>query len=135
MLQMHVHHVSMPVRDVEKSGEFYERIFGLSRLERPPFGIPGIWFKCGDRQVHLVESTTGTYRSNPNVEITDTHFAFRTSDFDGVIARLKKNGFDEHAGENDPKRLLVLRGGLAGFDQLYLLDPDLNIIEVNNAPI
>ncbi len=29
----------------------------------------------------------------------------------------------------------MLREGLAGFPQLYLLDPDLNTIEVNAAPM
>ena len=31
-------------------------------------------------------------------------------------------------------RLLVKRSGLAGFPQLYLIDPDRNVIEVNGAP-
>lgn len=135
MTQLLVHHVSVPVRNVEVSAEFYERLFKFPRLERPPFDIPGIWFGCGSLQVHLVESQTDSYRTNPNVDITGTHFALRTDDFEGMVAWLKENGFDENAGEDDPRRMLILRGGLAGFEQLYILDPDLNIIEVNNAPV
>ena len=31
--------------------------------------------------------------------------------------------------------MLVVREGIAGFPQLYLLDPDFNTIEVNAAPM
>lgn len=133
MAQLLVHHVSIPVRNAEKSAAFYEKLFGLPRLQRPPFDIPGIWFACGDRQLHLVENATGSYRSDPDIDIADTHFAFRTDDFEGMVSRLKENGFDENAARGDPKRMLVMREGLAGFAQLYLLDPDLNIIEINDA--
>jgi hypothetical protein len=47
---------------------------------------------------------------------------------------LTANGFREHAAEDDPMRIMVRRNGLAGLPQLYLLDPDRNIIEVNGAP-
>jgi glyoxylase I family protein len=135
MPELELHHASIPVRDLEKSAGFYEKLFGFQRLQRPPFDIPGVWFGCGGRQIHLVVNARGSYRTNAAIEIADTHFALRTDDFDGMVERLKANGFDENAGECDPKRLLVLRGGLAGFDQLYLLDPDFNLIEVNNAPL
>ncbi len=135
MPELELHHASIPVRDLEKSAGFYETLFGFRRLQRPPFDIPGVWLACGDRQIHLVENAGGSYRANATIDIADTHFALRTDDFDGIVERMKANGFDETAGEGDPKRLLVLRGGLAGFDQFYLLDPDFNIIEINNAPL
>ena len=31
-------------------------------------------------------------------------------------------------------RVMVRRGGPAGFPQLFVLDPDRNIIEINGAP-
>ncbi|WP_413709024.1 hypothetical protein [Rhizobium sp. Rhizsp82] len=43
-------------------------------------------------------------------------------------------GFREDLPEDHPKYLLVSRIGLAGFPQLYLRDPDLNVIEINSAP-
>ncbi len=49
-----LHHVSYPVRDVEESASFYENLFNLERLDRPPFSIPGVWLACHDRQIHLV---------------------------------------------------------------------------------
>jgi len=50
-----------------------------------------------------------------------------------VFARLHAAGFSEAASEDDGKRLLVNRSGLAGFLQLYVMDRDRNIIEVNTA--
>ena len=60
-----LHHVSYPVRDVEESASFYENLFNLERLDRPPFSIPGVWLACHDRQIHLVLNDAGTYRTNP----------------------------------------------------------------------
>ena len=71
----------------------------------------------------------------PNrIDGADSHFAFRTDDFDGALATLTVNGFREEAVENDPMRLMVRRDGPAGFPQLFILDPDRNIIEINGAP-
>jgi hypothetical protein len=40
----------------------------------------------------------------------------------------------EDAAEDDPMRIMVRRDGPAGFPQLFVLDPDRNIIEINGAP-
>jgi glyoxylase I family protein len=61
MTKMLLHHVSYPVRDVEASAAFYEGLFDLTRLSRPPFAIPGVWLGCDDRQIHLVLNEAGTY--------------------------------------------------------------------------
>ena len=130
-----LHHVSYPVRDVEASTSFYESLFNLERLDRPPFSIPGVWLECHDRQIHLVLNEAGTYRTKSSPDIADVHFAFCTDDFEEMVERLEAAGFREDLPEGDRKRLLILREGLAGFPQLYLLDPDLNTIEVNAAPM
>ena len=135
MSNLILHHTSIPVRDVQASAEFYEELFGLKRLPRPPFSIDGVWFACGDGQVHLVENPSGTYRSQPVIDIADIHFAFQTDNFEGMAEKLKARGFSETADNGDPKRILVSLNGPAGFPQLYLLDPDFNIVEVNAAPI
>jgi glyoxylase I family protein len=135
MTKMQLHHVSYPVRDVEASAAFYEGLFDLTRLSRPPFPIPGVWLGCDDRQVHLVFNESGTYRAATSPDIADVHFAFRTDDFEGMVERLKAAGFSDDLPENDRKRVMIIREGLAGFPQLYLLDPDLNTIEVNAAPM
>ena len=135
MPELLLHHVSYPVRDIEVSAAFYENLFGLPRLPRPPFGIPGVWFGCGDRQIHLVLNPSGTYRNSASIDIADVHFAFWTDDFEGMVARFESAGFSATLPENHVKRMLVVREGIAGFPQLYLLDPDFNTVEVNAAPM
>ena len=134
MASLTLHHISLSVRDLVVSAAFYEEMFNLKRLPRPDFGFAGVWFASGDRQVHLIDNASGTFRRKSTIQITDVHFAFWTDDFEGMVARLKQKGFSESAAEGDPKRLLVSRDGPAGFPQLYLLDPDFHIIEVNSAP-
>jgi hypothetical protein len=50
-----------------------------------------------------------------NVDGADCHFAFRTDDFDGVLAALSANGFREDAAEDDPMHVIVRRNGPAAF--------------------
>lgn len=135
MPRLLLHHVSYPVRDVEASAAFYERLFGLRRLPRPQFSVPGVWLGCEGRQIHLVSNPSGTFRKSTSPDIADVHFAFRTDDFQGMVEQLDSLGFNSSLPEGDPKRVLLIRDGIAGFPQLYLLDPDLNTIEVNAAPI
>jgi hypothetical protein len=51
-----------------------------------------------------------------------------------ALSPLTFNGFREDAAEDDPMHVMVRRDGPAGFPQLFLLDPDRNIIEINGAP-
>ncbi|MDE1991065.1 MAG: VOC family protein [Rhizobiaceae bacterium] len=128
-----LHHVSIITADLTKSLPFYRDVFGLAEIPRPNFAIPGAWLACGDLQVHLIFNPEGTFRRSPVIDRNDWHFAFRTDDFDAAIDRLAALGFRDDLPPDDPKCLLVLRSGPAGFPQVYLLDPDLNIVEINGA--
>jgi catechol 2,3-dioxygenase-like lactoylglutathione lyase family enzyme len=133
MAPLTLHHVSVIVTDISRSLAFYQKLFGLTTIERPPFKSVGAWLACGTLQVHLILHPPGSFRTG-NIDGDDCHFAFRTDDFDGALATLTANGFREDAAEDDPMRVMVRRNGPAGFPQLYLLDPDRNIIEINGAP-
>jgi catechol 2,3-dioxygenase-like lactoylglutathione lyase family enzyme len=129
-----LHHVSIITDDLDKSLPFYRDVFGLSEIPRPDFPVGGAWLACGSLQVHLVVHPEGTFRQRPSIDRNDWHFAFRTDDFEGVLERLAALGFSGDLPEDDPKHMLIFRTGLAGFPQLYLRDPDLNIVEINGAP-
>jgi glyoxylase I family protein len=92
----------------------------------------GAWLACGTLQLHLTVHRPGSFRTS-NIDNDDCHFGFRTDDFDGALATLTAGGFREDAAEDDPMRVFVRRNSPAGFPQLYLLDPDRNIIEINGA--
>lgn len=132
-MSVFLHHVALVTTDPERSAAFYQSIFGLKRLARPPFKIEGVWLDCGPSlQLHLTKHLPGNFRT-AGVDNNDVHFAFRTDDFEGVLERLTGAGFREDASEDDPHRVLINRSGMAGFLQLYVMDPDRNIIEVNTA--
>lgn len=134
MPQLMLHHVSILTSDVERSLGFYRDVLGLKPLPRPDFPIGGSWLACGDRQVHLVQHPTGTYRTG-EIDNNDTHFALRTDNFEGMVRQLEAHGFSEHAPDGAPEQIMMKRTGAAGFAQLYVLDPDRNVVEVNAAPI
>ena len=133
MVQLAPHHVNVIVTDLPRSLDFYQKLLGLAIMERPPFKNVGAWLACGTLQVHLTVHPPGSFRTS-NIDNDDYHFAFRTDDFDGALATLTAGGFREDAAEDDPMRVRVRRNSPAGFPQLYLLDPDRNIIEINGAP-
>ena len=133
MVTVSLHHVAVIVTDLARSSTFYQSLFGLKPIERPPFPIPGQWLGVGALQVHLTVYPAGNFRSRL-VDNDDVHFAFRTDDFEGFVQQAVAMGFREDGAVDDPMRMIVKRQGMAGFPQLYLLDPDRNVIEVNGAP-
>ena len=133
MVTVTLHHVAVIVTDLDRSAAFYQQLFGLKPIARPPFPIPGMWLGVGDLAVHLTVYPAGNFRQRP-VDNDDIHFAFNTRDFEGFVAHAKTMGFVEDGAADDPMRMIVKRQGMAGFPQVYLIDPDHNIIEVNGAP-
>jgi len=131
MSYMTLHHVAIVTADLERSLGFYRDLFQLKMLQRPPFPSSGAWLDCGGLQLHLVVNPEGTFRGVQGVDNNDGHYSLRTDDFEGFVNRAIEMGFKEDAVVDDPKRLLVVRKGIAGFPQVYLLDPDGNVIEVN----
>ena len=134
MLDVLLHHVSVPTVDLERSVAFYEGVLGLKRLERPPFSIAGVWFGVGDRQIHLVVYPQAHFRTGKTVDNDDIHFALCAADFEEAYRLFKSHGYSEDLPPADPKRMILKRTGLAGFPQMFVMDPDRNIIEINHAP-
>ena len=113
-----VHHVSLNVTDADDAGRFYEQTLGLTRIERPDFGVPGVWLEAGDAQIHLIEVP------NPP-EQAGQHFAFRVDDLDQARADLIAQGVEV-------SEAMVIPG--AG-RQAFLSDPSGNLIELNQPDV
>ena len=50
MAQLALHHVNLIVTDLPRSLAFYQNLFGLRMIERPPFKGAGAWLACGALQ-------------------------------------------------------------------------------------
>jgi hypothetical protein len=87
-----------PSLDAEASADKNGRIYGTMRQEK-------------QMKFDSLSDRLGT----GNVDGADCHFAFRTDDFDGVLAALSANGFREDAAEDDPMHVIVRRNGPAAF--------------------
>jgi len=126
-----IHHVSLTVTDLERSRAFYRDILALAEIARPPFNFPGAWFQVGTaQQLHLIVHTNSTFRGKP-LDTRDLHFAVRVGSFQSTLEFLRAKGFREDADAGDPWKMIVQPYATAGFPQIYVLDPDHHIIEIN----
>ncbi len=129
-----LHHVSLPITNLSASKSFYSKVLGLEEVARPGFSFPGAWFAVGDRVLHLIVGEHSTLRIGKGIDSHDAHFAIRVTSYSGALEHLRTRGYSADA--TDP--LLKLREnptGTAGFPQIYLLDPDRNVIEINAAAL
>jgi glyoxylase I family protein len=127
-----LHHVTLPVGDLERSRAFYREILGLREIDRPPFDFPGAWFAVGDDQLHLVgDSDDPTFRGRKGVDSRDVHFAVRVTSWTEALRFLESRGYRADADDRDPLKMNVRPRPTTGFPQIYILDPDRHVIEIN----
>jgi len=51
-------HVAIVVTDLDLARRFYCDVLGLAEIPRPDLGVPGMWLRVGDLQLHFIESDT-----------------------------------------------------------------------------
>lgn len=126
-----LHHVALPCSDLERSRQFYQEVFGLVEIPRPALPVAGAWFRVGDRQeLHLVVGDRqATFRGTKGMDTNDIHFAVRVNDYGETLQALRAKGYRENASPDDP--MGIRTSVRVGYPQIYILDPDRNIIEIN----
>ena len=125
-----LHHVSLPVTNLARSRLFYSDVLELVEIERPPFDFEGAWYRVGDRQLHLIVGSHPTLREGKSIDSRDIHFAIRVSSYRGALQHLTGKGYAADATD-DLMKLRDSPSGTAGFPQIYILDPDRNVVEIN----
>lgn len=135
MKVLSLHHVSLPVSDLARSIAFYRDVLGLETIERPPFSFAGAWFRLADRELHLVDGVDPTFRAGKPAQGRDLHFAVRVDSFSAALNHLRSQGFSEDAPPGDLRRFVVSRAPATGYPQIFLLDPDRHLIEINAASV
>ena len=123
--KMSLDHVSLLVRSLEKSTEFYTQVLGFYPIhngtERPEIRWLGVG---GITALHITEADFADTKV-----LKQTHFAVHVEDFDGFVASLRERNIKfwswaEKTGEVTSRP--------DGFRQIYLADPDGYWVEVND---
>jgi glyoxylase I family protein len=135
-----IHHISLVVTDLERARAFYSGVLGLEETDRPDFAFDGAWYRVGDRSLHLIVPGPGeapTFRHDKAVDSHDAHFAIRVRSYRRAVEHLQSKGYRRSQDANpkpdaaNPLPMRLNPTGKAGFPQIYILDPDRNVIEIN----
>lgn len=138
-----LHHVSLAVSNIARAREFYTGVLGLREdPSRPKFPFDGAWYHVGDRSLHLIvpaEDDDATFRGEKGADSHDGHFAIRVRSYQGAVRLLESKGYRASTDKvprptaANPLPMRLSPSGAAGFPQIYIVDPDRNVIEINAA--
>jgi catechol 2,3-dioxygenase-like lactoylglutathione lyase family enzyme len=135
-----LHHVTLPVSNLERAKAFYEDVLGLEPIERPKFSFFGAWYRVGSGGLHLIvpeKDDEPTFRPGKGADSHDAHFAIRVARYSEAVRHLESKGYRQSSEKqprptaDNPLPMRLSPSGPAGFPQIYVLDPDRNVIEIN----
>lgn len=126
----HIDHVTIVVKDLNRSRDFYVGMLGMEEVPRPAFQFAGLWFQAGATLLHLIEEhdlsgLAGTDRERSGSSRCQ-HFAFEVADAQDAARLLKEHGL---ALVDEPK----LRPD--GAVQMFVEDPDGHLIELCTSSV
>jgi catechol 2,3-dioxygenase-like lactoylglutathione lyase family enzyme len=124
-----IDHITLVVKDLERSRWFYAHVLGMQEIPRPAFGFPGLWFQAGVTQIHMnVDSPEAGPAGLPAFQGTmpsrGFHFAFDVESCDEAADQLRRLGIEIVTGP---------RSRPDGARQLYIYDPDGHLVEICSA--
>jgi catechol 2,3-dioxygenase-like lactoylglutathione lyase family enzyme len=122
----HIDHVTLVVRDLHASRQFYVGLLGMTEVPRPAFNFEGAWFQAGATLIHLISEHDRSGPAGYPVEVLiksgrNHHFAFEVDDAYAAAEALKAKGIPLL---DDAK----LRPD--GAVQVFLADPDHHVVEL-----
>lgn len=120
-------HVTIVVKDLERSRKFYVDILGMEELKRPGFSFAGSWFGAGTTQIHLIleHEESGPAGVGSPASSRSHHFAFEVADSHQAAAWLKQAGVPMISGPKERPD---------GAVQTFVLDPDGHVVELCSPP-
>lgn len=142
-----LHHVTLLVDDVDKAAWFYGEVLQLPANPRPDFDFPGLFYRCGEQQIHIIvtphlppsgelvlafsDGSTGTRR------YIHRHAAFVAPDLPALRQRLLDHGVEilvdpQHVDPNDLLTNNLLAAWMRMYNQVpvFCLDPFGNLLEL-----
>jgi catechol 2,3-dioxygenase-like lactoylglutathione lyase family enzyme len=124
-------HVTLVVKDLERSRDFYVDILGMEQMDRPSFSFAGTWFQAGKTQIHLIlehpeSGAAGVFYSPSLLAMSRTnHFAFEVDDALSAAEFLRQHNIEIVSGPKPRPD---------GYVQLFVTDPDGHVIELCSPP-
>jgi predicted enzyme related to lactoylglutathione lyase len=84
-----IHHVGLPVFDLERAEAFYRDVLGIGRSEIPSYS-PGsiVFLACGDAMIHLIRYGDEIQRPGRK----GVHWAFEVDDLEEAFRRVVASG-------------------------------------------
>src|SRR5688572_5262260 len=118
-----IHHTAVIVTDLSRARRFYSGVLGLAEIPRPDFDFGGAWYRVGDRQeLHLIiYPAARAVRGTTAIDGRDGHFAMRVGSYTKTLAYLRGQGIECRELPLNP----------TPFAQIYVTDPDGNVVELN----
>lgn len=125
-LQITFNHLSISVKEVNRSAEFYKQALGLKEITNRT-KVDGIrWFSLGeDKELHLISIIKQPVTINKAV-----HMGLTTPHFDAFIKRLDELKIVYSDWPGKPHTITTRADGIR---QVYIQDPDGYWIEVNDV--
>jgi catechol 2,3-dioxygenase-like lactoylglutathione lyase family enzyme len=122
--------VLVATRDLESCRAFYRDVLELHEIARPPFQFPGLWFQFGGGQhLHVAMYDGATMRGDKPLDPTDVHFALGVTSYRRTMAWLEAKGYREELPDGDLLKVIGRPDSIVGRPQIYIMDPDHNVIE------
>jgi len=122
---LRINHLSIMVRDLRRSADFYRQVLRLPEIECKVGKLNIRWFGIGDGQsIHLIEGDFGaTYVT------MSTHLCIAVTDLDGTVAHIAATGTRYSDLARNEGSIHVRRDGVRS---IYLQDPDGYWLEISD---
>ncbi len=125
-----IDHVTLVVKDLERSRQFYQAALGMREVPRPAFSFAGLWFQAGNTQVHLIlefagSGPAGNLVPQPLRSSRSHHAAFLVADAEAIVPQLKALDIPILSGPKPRPD---------GYMQVFVTDPDGHVIELCSPP-
>ena len=141
-----IHHVTLLIDDEEQAAWFYGEVLGLPEKPRPSFKFPGLFYHCGNQEIHQILTSRPLTSEDLNIQVDESaeitrrhihrHAAFLVSELDELEERLDEHGIEilfgpNHHGTEDELSRNMIESWMKMYSgiPIFVNDPTGNLIE------
>lgn len=123
--QAKITHIAVYVQEIERSSEFYTKVFNFREIEEPFKDGLHVWLNIGNNlSMHIIQAPWEPVTINKN-----NHICFSVPDMVSFISNLNKLNIEYGDWPGNKGKINVRPDGV---QQIYIQDPDGYWIEINN---